>query len=104
VSYTAIPAIYLSIESEGDQKNQTMGLTSVLLADRQRMLLDCLVHLLRQDFEIVGTVCDGRRLIEVAKQEHPDVIVMELTMPVISGMEAIRILQGEERPPKIVIL
>jgi DNA-binding NarL/FixJ family response regulator len=94
VSYTAIPAIYLSIESEGDQKNQTMGLTSVLLADRQ----------LRQDFEIVGTVCDGRRLIEVAKQEHPDVIVMELTMPVISGMEAIRILQGEERPPKIVIL
>lgn len=78
--------------------------TSVLLADDHKMVLDCLVNLLRKDFVIVGTASDGRHLIEMARRKHPDVIVTDLTMPAMGGIQAMRVLQKERCRAKILVL
>jgi DNA-binding NarL/FixJ family response regulator len=68
------------------------------------MLLDGLVYLLRHHFRIVGTALNGRSLIDIAKQQRPDVIVMDITMSLINGIDAMRILQKEGCLAKILFL
>ena len=81
-----------------------MSRTSVLLADDHVMLLDVLVDLLQQDFDVLGTARDGRRLIEMARKNRPDVIVMDIAMPSLNGIDATRILQKEGCSAKILFL
>ena len=56
-----------------------MKRTSVILADDHVIFIDSLVHLIQQEFEIVGVVRDGRAMVELAKQNHPDVIVTDIS-------------------------
>jgi DNA-binding NarL/FixJ family response regulator len=81
-----------------------MSRTSVLLADDHVMLLDGLVHFLREDFNVLGTAHDGRSAIEMARQKRPDVIVMDIAMPSLNGIDATRILQKERSSAKILCL
>jgi DNA-binding NarL/FixJ family response regulator len=46
--------------------------------------------LLESDFELVGTVTDGRSLITAVRDRHPDVILLDISMPVLNGLEAAR--------------
>jgi DNA-binding NarL/FixJ family response regulator len=78
--------------------------TSVLLADDHRIVLDCLVHRLQKDFDIVGTALDGRSLIEIARQKRPEVIVTDLTMPAMNGIQAMRVLQKERSCARVLVL
>ena len=55
-----------------------MSRTSVLLADDHAILMDGLIHVLRQDFDVVGVARDGRSMIEMAKDKRPDVIVVPM--------------------------
>ena len=81
-----------------------MSRTSVLMADDHVMLLDVLVHLLQQDFDVLGAARDGRSLIEMARKNRPDVIVMDVAMPSLNGIDATRILQKEGCSAKILFL
>jgi DNA-binding NarL/FixJ family response regulator len=81
-----------------------MSRTSVLLADDHVMLMDGLVHMVRQDFEIVGLARDGRAMVELARQNHPDVVVTDISMPHLNGIDAARILKKEAIPTKILFL
>jgi DNA-binding NarL/FixJ family response regulator len=81
-----------------------MSRTSVLLADDHVIVLDVLVGLLQQDFDVLGTARDGRSLIAMAKQRRPHVIVMDISMPTLNGIDATRILQKEGCLAKIVFL
>ena len=54
-----------------------MKRTSILLADDHVMLLDALVSLLGQEFEIVGTARDGQAMVKMAKELRPDIVVAE---------------------------
>jgi DNA-binding NarL/FixJ family response regulator len=83
---------------------EIMSRTSVLLADDHVMLLDGLVRLLRQDFNVLGTARDGRSLIEMARQKRPEVIVMDIAMPSLNGIDATKILQKEGCEAKILFL
>jgi DNA-binding NarL/FixJ family response regulator len=65
-----------------------MGRQGVLLADDHVLVLEAFKKLLEPEFEIVGTVSDGRSLLSVAPELKPDVIVLDLGMPDLSGMEA----------------
>jgi DNA-binding NarL/FixJ family response regulator len=60
----------------------------ILLADDHRMLLEAFKRLLEPQCEIVGTACDGRELIDVAARTLPDVIVLDISMPRLNGMDA----------------
>ena len=64
----------------------------VLLADDHEVLREGLTRLLREqpDLELVGQAEDGRKAVELALRTRPDVVVMDVTMPVLSGIEATR--------------
>jgi DNA-binding NarL/FixJ family response regulator len=81
-----------------------MNRTSVLLADDHVMLMDGLVHLVRQDFDIVGVASDGRAMVEMARQSRPDVIVTDISMPHLNGIDAARILRKEAISAKLLFL
>jgi len=72
-----------------------MNRTRVLLADDHVMLMDGLVQLVRQEFDVVGLARDGRALVELARQYRPDVIVTDISMPLLNGIDAARILRKE---------
>jgi DNA-binding NarL/FixJ family response regulator len=60
----------------------------ILLADDHTMLLDAFQRLLESRCEIVGTACDGRALLDLAASTRPDVIVLDISMPGLNGMDA----------------
>ena len=78
--------------------------TRVLLADDHILFAQALSHLLSQRFEVVEIVSDGRSLLDAARKHKPDVIVTDITMPLMGGLEAIRSLQKEPPTAKIVFL
>ncbi len=62
----------------------------VLLADDHQIFLEGLKGLLESEFEIVGTVEDGRALMKEAERLNLDVIVSDISMPLLNGIEAVR--------------
>jgi DNA-binding NarL/FixJ family response regulator len=76
----------------------------ILLADDHRILAEGLRSLLEPEFELVGIVGDGRALVAKAKELQPDVIVADVTMPLLNGIEAVLQLQKAEVLSKIVFL
>jgi len=77
---------------------------TVLLADDHAILLEGLVTLLEREFSLAGTVTDGARLIEAARKLRPDVIVTDLAMPGMSGLEALHRLRADKIPAKVIFL
>jgi DNA-binding NarL/FixJ family response regulator len=76
----------------------------VLLAEDHSNLAKSLARLLRDDFDLVGTVSDGHALIEAARQLLPDVIVADISMPGMGGLEALRRLRSDPHPAPILLL
>jgi DNA-binding NarL/FixJ family response regulator len=76
----------------------------VLLADDHKIVIEGLKNLLKDDFEIVGNVEDGRALVEQASTFHPDVIVADISMPQLNGIEAARQIKKTDKTIKIVFL
>jgi DNA-binding NarL/FixJ family response regulator len=76
----------------------------VLLADDHRILAEGLRSLLEPEFELVDIVEDGRALVARAKELHPDVIVADISMPLLNGIEAALQLKKTDVEAKIVFL
>jgi DNA-binding NarL/FixJ family response regulator len=76
----------------------------VLLADDHRMVAEGLKSLLEPEFDLVGMVEDGRRLLEEAAALKPDVAVVDITMPRLNGLEAIPLLKKAVPKIKIVVI
>ncbi len=76
----------------------------VLVADDHTAVLKRVVDLLSPHYEIVGTVRDGRALLEAAAATEPDVLVLDISMPVVTGIEAAGILRKSGSKSKIVFL
>jgi DNA-binding NarL/FixJ family response regulator len=81
-----------------------MNRTRVLLADDHTVLMDGLATLVGRELNVVGVARDGRTMIEMAKQLHPDVIVTDISMPDLNGIDAVRMLQKEPNFPKFLFL
>jgi DNA-binding NarL/FixJ family response regulator len=76
----------------------------VLLADDHRVVSEGLKRLLEEDFDLVGVVEDGRALVAAAKKLKPDVIVADITMPHLNGIEAMPHLKKDNAGIKVVFL
>jgi len=76
----------------------------VLLADDHRMFLAGLRQLLEPTFEVVDTVQDGRALIAAAAKWNPDVIVADISMPLLNGIDAARTLLAEGCAARLIFL
>lgn len=76
----------------------------VLLADDHKIVIEGLKNLLESEFEILGSVEDGRALVEQASSLHPDVVVADISMPLLNGIEAARQIKKIDATIKIVFL
>jgi DNA-binding NarL/FixJ family response regulator len=78
----------------------------VLIADDQPLMRAAFEMTLRseEDIELVGEAADGHEAVEQARLLHPDVILMDIRMPKLDGVEATRILAAEDDAIKILIL
>lgn len=80
------------------------GKPRVVLADDHAMVLEGFRSLLSPHCDIVGIVEDGRALIECVAQHQPDVVVIDVSMPLLNGIEATRHLKRLTPCPKIICL
>src|SRR5262245_50650378 len=76
----------------------------VLLADDHTIVAQGLASLLREDFDFIGTVGDGKALLDAARRLQPDVIVADVEMPVMGGLEALRRLAAEGVEARVIFL
>lgn len=76
----------------------------VLLADDHKIVLEGLKSLLEPEFDLVGTVEDGIALVKEAERLHPDVIVADISMPLLNGIEAVRQIKKTDDRIKVVFL
>jgi DNA-binding NarL/FixJ family response regulator len=76
----------------------------LILADDHVGILDALSRLLERDYDIVAAVRDGLELVEVALRLQPEVIVADMNMPTLSGLEALRRLKSQQGESKFVLL
>ena len=76
---------------------------TILLADDNPSLLQKFQRVLDKEFEIVGTVADGRALLEQYDRLRPEIVVTDISMPLMDGFEAAAQLHRRERP-KVIFL
>ena len=76
----------------------------VLVADDHEIFVEGLAALLREQYDLVGTVSDGELLVEAAQRLCPDVIVTDLSMPRLDGFDAVRRLRENGCQAKFIIL
>jgi DNA-binding NarL/FixJ family response regulator len=81
-----------------------MNRSRVLLADDHRMVAEGLRSLLAEEFELVGVVEDGRAMVAAARDLRPDVIVADITMPHLNGIDAVARLKKDNPHIKVVML
>ena len=78
---------------------------TVLLADDHTIVTDGLSRILREaGFEVVGAVRDGQRLIDAATRLRPDVIITDLSMPGLTGLDVLARLKTERLDSKVIVL
>ena len=80
------------------------GKPRLLIADDHTIMVDGLRRLLEPNFELVGTASDGWALLECAERLKPEVIVTDVSMPLLNGIEAVRRLKKINPRCKIVVL
>jgi DNA-binding NarL/FixJ family response regulator len=81
-----------------------MDRPTLLLADDHTMFSQGLQGLLEDEFDLVGAVADGQALVEAAARLNPDVIVVDISMPVMNGFDAVRQLKKNGVTAKIIFL
>ena len=88
-----------------DREVGGVNLPRLLVVDDHDMLREALVELLRQaGFEIVGEAADGVDAVALAKQLEPDVVLMDLRMPVLGGLDASRLIKDAHPDIQVVLL
>lgn len=81
-----------------------MRLPRVLLADDHTLLLDAFRKLMEPRYDVVGAVSDGRALLESASLLKPDVVVLDIAMPLLNGLDAGRQLKQKMPHVKLIFL
>src|SRR5882724_3169102 len=76
----------------------------ILLADDHALVAAGLCKLLETDFDLIGAVGDGRALVAAAKKESPDVILLDISMPLLNGVEAARQLRVALPAAKLIFV
>jgi DNA-binding NarL/FixJ family response regulator len=82
------------------------GAATILLVDDHRILRQGLLSLLNQhtDMKVVGEAADGRAAVQMARELAPDIVVMDITMPGLNGIDATRQMAIAHPPAKVIAL
>ena len=76
----------------------------VLIADDHSMVIDGLRSLLEPEYDVVGTVTDGRAVLPLVQKLRPDVVTIDISMPLLNGLDCTRQLREAGCTAKILIL
>lgn len=76
----------------------------VILADDHAMVAEGLGRLISEVADLVGQVADGRQLVDSARRLKPDIIISDVSMPVMSGLDALRQLKAEGSEARFIFL
>lgn len=76
----------------------------LLLADDHQLFLEGLRAVLQPEYDIVGTASDGRHLLELTQQVQPDLVITDMTMPLLNGIDAARRIKKSNANIKVVLL
>jgi DNA-binding NarL/FixJ family response regulator len=76
----------------------------VVVADDHQVMLDALVRLLGREFDVVAAVSDGLSAVTAASQFEPDLLVLDIAMPQLSGIAAATRIMKEGSPAKVVFV
>ncbi len=84
-----------------------MKTIKLMFVDDQRLFVESLTHILKKverSIKVVSFALDGREAVDVVEREIPDVIMMDIRMPVMNGVEAVRIIHKAHPAIKIIML
>jgi DNA-binding NarL/FixJ family response regulator len=81
-----------------------MAKTRIVLAEDHALVAQGFQALLKDSFELVGVVNDGRALLDAVENLRPDVIVADISMPLLNGLDAIRQIRSRRPDAKVVVL
>jgi len=81
-----------------------VGKPRILLADDHTLVAEAFKRLLEPEFDVVGTVADGRALLRAAPELKPDVVLVDLNMPLLNGLDASEQLKQTAPQIKIIVL
>jgi DNA-binding NarL/FixJ family response regulator len=76
----------------------------VLLADDHRLLREAFAQLLQPRCDVVGAVADGPALLDAAPGLRPDIVVLDIAMPLLNGLDAARLLREQMPGVKVIFL
>lgn len=77
---------------------------TILLADDHVVFTDGIVRILMEHFDVVGTVADGTALPEAVGRLRPDVVVSDISLPTVSGIEALRQITAKHLDTRVIFL
>jgi DNA-binding NarL/FixJ family response regulator len=86
------------------QNPRELELSSILIADDHFTVLESVVPMLKPFFNVVGTASDGKAAVDAENRLHPDVVVLDISMPVMSGIDAARQMRKNGSKATIVFL
>jgi len=81
-----------------------MNRVKVLVADDHTILAEGLKGLMEKDYDLIGIVADGRALVEAAHRLKPDIVVTDISMPLLNGLDAMRQLKKERTDARFIFL
>jgi len=81
-----------------------MKRTTILLGDDHSLVLEGIRKLLENHYDVVGTATDGKALVEKALELKPDIVVLDISMPILNGIDAAREIRKASRRARLVFV
>ena len=89
-----------------DDEYLSPRMVRVVIADDQRLFAEALEAILSTDarIRVVGRATDGRSAVDLVRDEQPDVVLMDIAMPVMDGIEAAKAIRAETPDTRVIVL